>query len=260
MRLSSKNQWESRWQSVGSEALSVPVDKPIFREKHQLFTNYLSPEGKGACLEVGAYPGTYLKYFFEFFGYEPWGVEYVESCAVAAEENLRRTGVPANIFAKDFFETNLGDSPAGEGWDLTVSFGFVEHFEDPAEPIGKHVEVTKPGGNVIISIPNHATLNGKVMRLVDEEKWKQHNLMSLEDLKLAVDRVGDIDVLFAGYVGRFGFWNAGLYSKVKKDYRSIYKFVRAPLWIAEWIGQWVIPNNRWTSPDAVVILRKKGQA
>jgi SAM-dependent methyltransferase len=259
MRLSKKEQWESRWKESNTEALAVAINRPMFRERHKLFKKLLAEVDGGACLEVGAYPGTYVKYFYEFFGFAPWGVEYVESCAVAAEEKLRRSGVPATILAKDFFETDLGDSPSGEGWDLTVSFGFVEHFEDPVEPIAKHIELTKPGGSIVISIPNHAKLNGRVLRFVDKEKWAQHNLMSLEDLKRAVDRAGGVDVLFSGYLGRFGFWNAGVYSKIKKDYPSIYALVRSPFWLAEWSGQWLIPNNRWTSPDAIVVLRKKDQ-
>ncbi|MBN7797786.1 class I SAM-dependent methyltransferase [Parahaliea mediterranea] len=258
MRLSEKEQWENRWQAAGKPQFFMPVNKPIFRERHRLFQKYL-PQGSGRrCLEVGAYPGTYLKYFNEFYDYEPWGVEYVEACARSAESNLRNLGVPATILAKDFFELEVSESPDEKGWDLTVSFGFVEHFEDARVPIAKHIELTKLGGYVVISIPNHSSLNGNVLKLTDAEKWAQHNLMSLEDLVCSVEQVGGVDILFSGYVGHFGLWNAGFYSKVRRESPGLYKAVRGPLWALEWVGQVLIPNNRVTSPDAVIILRKKG--
>jgi len=256
LRLSNKTQWASRWNKNTISELTLPINKPIFKERHQLFQRFLKSKEGESCLEVGAFPGTYLKYFFDFFGYQPWGVEYVESCAISAQENLNEAGVPAHVIAKDFFTLDVSDSPTGQGWDLTVSFGFVEHFEDSRDAVAKHIAMTRPGGSVVISIPNHSGINGAIMRLIDKEKWSQHNLMSLADLEDAVSRCGGVDVIFSGYVGHLGFWNAGLYSKLKNKLPKMYKFIRAPLWFVEWVGQWFIPNNRWTSPDAIVILRK----
>lgn len=256
MRLSTKQQWEERRSKQDKTSLSFDPLQPIFRERHELFKRYIPVVREGTMLEVGAYPGTYLRYFYEYFGYEPWGVEYVESCATKAAQLLKAEGVPGVILNRDFFELEPSEAPTNEGWDLTVSFGFVEHFDDSKDAIAKHIDVTRSGGLVVISIPNHAGFQGWIMKKIDREKWEQHNKMSLEDLEDAVQRAGGGAILFSGYVGRIGFWAAGLYELVRARYSNLYPLVRAPLWLIEKIGQWVVPNNRWTSPDAVVILRK----
>ncbi|MCK5384427.1 MAG: class I SAM-dependent methyltransferase [Alphaproteobacteria bacterium] len=256
MDLCSKKQWRKNWSKQKRNSLSFDPDKPLFREQHKLFNKYIPQDQHGHMLEVGAYPGTYLRYFYDYFGYKPSGVEYVKSCASEAAKLLKKEGVPGTILHRDFFTMDLNDSPAKEGWDLTVSFGFVEHFEDSTDAVAKHIELTRYGGLIIISIPNHAGFNGWILKRIDKEKWKQHNKMSLRSLVDAVQRSGKNEVLYSGYVGHIGFWNTGLYSLIHKRYRKLYPFVRAPLWLIESLGQWCVPNNRWTSPNSLVILRK----
>lgn len=256
MRLTEEAQWERRWQSQDRPRVAMDPSRPLFRERHRLFRQLLPAGAERTVLEVGAYPGTYLKYFHDHFGYAPWGVEYVESCARLAQELLIEAGVPATILHRDFFTLDVADSPSGEGWDLTVSFGFVEHFQDVALVVSRHFAVTRPGGHVVLSIPNHAGLGGSVLHAVDREKWAQHNHMDLAALRAAVETVREAEILHAGYVGRFGFWNAGLYSALRRRHRALYPLLRAPLWAAEHAGQWLVPNNGWTSPDALVIARR----
>ena len=257
MRLASKRQWRDRWAKLDDKSFALSVKKPMFREKHRVFVEIFDSEVLRSCLEVGAYPGAYLKYFYDYFGCEPWGVEYVEECAKSAEKKLNQLGVPARILPRDFFDLDSSESPNGDGWELTVSFGFVEHFDDPTEAIGKHFDVTRPGGFVAISIPNHHGINGSLLRMIDEGKWHQHNRMSLRDLQESAERLTDAEILYSGYVGRIGFWNVGLYSKIKAGHPKLYPLLRTPLWVLEWVGQWIVPNNRWTSPDCLMILKKR---
>jgi SAM-dependent methyltransferase len=185
MRLSKKEQWESRWSKVSKNKLTFDPEQPMFREMHRILRRYLSQVFNGKFLEVGAYPGKYLWYFYKYHGYEPWGVEYVESCAHQAQEMLDSAKIPAHMIVEDFFNLRADKYIEGDGWDLVASFGFVEHFDEPEVAVSKHLEVACPGGLVIVSVPNHAGWNGKIMRYVDNDKWKQHNCMSLDDLILA---------------------------------------------------------------------------
>ena len=75
----------------------------MFRERHELFKKHIPVVKNGNMLEVGAYPGTYLRYFYEHFGYTLWGVEYVESCAKRAAQLLEKDGIPGEILHKGFF-------------------------------------------------------------------------------------------------------------------------------------------------------------
>ena len=256
MRLSEKSQWEERWSKTKKNGLAFDPEQPMFRETHKILNKYLPKQKSGKFLEVGAYPGKYLWYFYKYFGYEPWGVEYVESCARQAREMLDKEDIPAKIINGDFFNLKTKDYIDGTGWDLVVSFGFVEHFDNPEVAIAKHLEVTQTGGVVVVSVPNHAGWNGSIMRFVDKEKWKQHNCMSLHDLVEAFNRAGGNKIIFSGYSGHIGFWNAGVYPKLKSILGLFYLFARLPLWVLEKFGYSLVPNNTYTSPEMIIIAQK----
>jgi len=255
-RLSQKEQWESRWSNVRKQRLAFDPKQPLFRETHKLLQNYLPCDSGRRFLEVGAYPGKYLWYFHRYYGYEPWGIEYVESCAEKAKELLRNENVPANIIAKDFFDFSHSDYGDEHGWDVVASFGFVEHFDQPEIAVSRHLEVARPDGYVVVSVPNHAGWNGNIMKVVDKNKWSQHNRMNLPDLVRAFEVTGGNQVLFAGHVGHLGFWNTCLYETAKSKLGALYPLVRAPLSIAEHLGSKIVPNNGLTSPELVVIAQK----
>ena len=255
-RLSKKEQWESRWSNTSKNNLTFDPEQPLFRETHRILHKYLPQKNSAKFLEVGAYPGKFLWYFYTYHGYEPWGVEYVESCAQQAQEMLTNAKVPAHIIAGDFFNLRADKYIEGNGWNLVVSFGFVEHFDEPEIAVSKHFEVACPGGLVVVSVPNHAGWNGKIMRYVDKDKWKQHNCMSLDDLIAAFKKTGNNEILFSGHAGHIGFWNTCLYENAKKRMGKFYPLLRAPLWIIEKLGQWVVPNNKYSSPEIIVIAKK----
>jgi SAM-dependent methyltransferase len=256
MRLSHRSQWESRWSQDRKRTLSFDISKPIFRETHQILSHYLPPNTAGTFLEVGAYPGKYLWYFHNYYGYAPWGVEYVESCAREAQQMLTAANVPGRIIIDDFFNLKKESWGHPQGWDLVASFGFVEHFKKPIAVVAKHLEMTRPGGFVVVAVPNHFGWNGRILRHVDKDKWRQHNGMSLGNLTEAFKLAGYNTILFAGFTGHIGFWNTGLYRRMKDSLGQFYFLARFPFWLIERLGQHIIPNNPLSSPEILVIARK----
>ena len=257
--LCKKEQWESRWAEANTSELEFDPTKPSFREVHRILSRYIPQQNGARFLEVGAYPGKYLWYFHTYYGYEPWGVEYVESCANEAQKLLDDAGIPAHVIACDFFNLSASCHIKDAGWDLVGSFGFVEHFDEAEIVVSKHLDVTLPGGLVVVSIPNFAGWNGKIMRYADQNKWKQHNCMSLKDLIHAFNKAGENKILFSGYAGHIGFWNTCVYEKAKERLGNFYPFFRGPLWLIERIGQWIVPNNKYSSPVIVVITKKNAK-
>lgn len=255
-RLSKKEQWESSWSKSNKSELAFDPEKPFFRETHRILQEYLPSKKNGKFLEVGAYPGKYLWYFHKYHGYEPWGVEYVESCALQAQEMLDHAKIPAHMIVDDFFNLHADKYVGDGGWDLVSSFGFVEHFDEPEIAISKHLEVARPGGLVMVSIPNHAGWNGNIMRYADSDKWGQHNHMSLNDLLKAFSKAGNSKILFSGHAGHIGFWNTCVYENAKVKMGKLYPLLRAPLWLIENLGRWIVPNNKYSSPEIIVIAKK----
>jgi SAM-dependent methyltransferase len=255
-RLSNKEQWTARWSATSSHELPFNPAKPSFREIHSKIKRFIDEKDGNNCLEVGAYPGKHLWYFHKYHNLKPWGVEYVESAASRAQEMLNSAGVPAHMIVDDFFDLDPADHIDTGGWDVVASFGFVDHFDEPEVAVARHLDVTRDGGLVVISVPNHFGWNGNILKAIDPEKWQQHNGMSLPDLISAFKSAGCNDVLFSAYIGHIGFWNTALYRNAKSRMGAFYPLLRGPLWIVEKLGQWLVPNNRISSPDILIIARK----
>lgn len=256
-RLTSITDWSDRW-DAGTEGRRVRFNPmtPEFIDVHRHFKRFL-PQGENTstCLEIGAYPGRYLCYFNEFFGYKPTALEYVPECASQLVQNLKVSGVPdAEVLCKDFFE--LKHDKEQRTWDLVTSFGFVEHFSDTLDVVRRHVECTSPGGHTVILVPNHSGLNGTILKYVDREKFKLHNCMSLEDLTAACTQIENTKIVFSGHLGKAGFWNTGLYPRIYSLPKPVSSALRIPFRLWEILAQKIIPNNRFSSPETVVILQK----
>lgn len=258
-RLSKRSQWESRWSNSKLSKIEFDPAHHSFSEIDNKLSKYIpANDSDKSFLEVGAFPGTYLWYFYKYFNYFPFGVEYVKSCAERSQNFLDDSDVPAKVIHADFFDLEKEKyTDGGAGWDVVASFGFVEHFDDTENVVNRHLQLAKSGGYVVISIPNHAGINGWIMKLFDKEKWKQHNCMGLEKLNEAIQNLEVKQILFMGCLGKIGFWNAGVYPVLRKKFGPFYPFIKAPFWILEILGRLIIPNNRLTSPDILAIIKKK---
>ena len=129
-RLSTPEQWSHQW-APGTQArrqLLAPLDtrSPQFRDIHELFLRLLPRDSSFRFLEVGAYPGTYMRYFHDHFQYQVSGLEYVDWCCAEAQQLLNTCGISAEMIHDDIFTYELASER--QPWDVVASFGLVEHF------------------------------------------------------------------------------------------------------------------------------------
>jgi SAM-dependent methyltransferase len=134
-----------------------------------------APVARGeTVLEVGCAPGKWLLYYAERFGARVEGVEYGDKGVAATRANLAAAGVPGEIHHADFF-----DFPA-RPYDLVLSLGFIEHFDDLGAAFARHVDFVAPGGRLAIGVPNYRGLNRVVQRFSDPDHLALHNLDAME--------------------------------------------------------------------------------
>lgn len=93
-------------------------------------------------LEVGFGDGRWMMLLRER-GIDAYGIDLLESTAL----RLKKEGF-APVVA-DARQLPFKD----DTFDLTYSFGVVEHFEGTEKAIGEHVRVTKPGKMIVITVP-----------------------------------------------------------------------------------------------------------
>ena len=171
--------WESYW---GRFALPDAVDEQ--RSFDRSLANGLRKilrGSEGDALEIGCAPGRWLAFLARQFGLRVSGIEYTSDGAVATRRNLALLGVhSADIREADFLST----APSAI-YDVVLSLGFVEHFTDVEAVIRLHAGWARPGGRVIIGVPNFRGLHGLLQRALDRDVLARHNLTIMDTDRLA---------------------------------------------------------------------------
>ena len=169
-----------------------------------IYKSYL-PEIAGAkALEIGSAPGDYLVRLNQEFGVIPYGIEYTESGAELNRRIFTSSGLnPANIICANFFSEAF-QSQHKEYFDIVVSRGFIEHFDNVEEVIEKHLALLKPGGHLIISVPNFRGVYYIWLRLFRKKVLAMHNLSVMQKREfIKLFRARGLSTLFCGYYGMF---------------------------------------------------------
>jgi SAM-dependent methyltransferase len=96
--------------------------------------------------------------------------------------NLEAAGAHGDVYCRDF--ADLG-TELEHGFDIGVSFGVVEHFEDTASIVGTFARCIKPGGLLMTSVPNLTGGMGRIVARMDRDVFAGHKPVSAEDLAAA---------------------------------------------------------------------------
>lgn len=182
--------WNKKYAARGSASFSWL--RPLLRRKrHRMLGQLLDQIDKpsGDILELGCAPGEALMHLHRVRPkHRLHGVDFSEVGMENAQKRLQREGVDATIHFGDFRDVKLPLQ-----FDMVMSFGLIEHFDDPVPIIRDHARFCAPGGRVAITIPNFATpINRFLMKHVDPPGYEGHNLeiMNRQALQSAFEKAG----------------------------------------------------------------------
>jgi SAM-dependent methyltransferase len=200
-------------------------------------------------VELGSAPGRNLLAWKTHFGYEIFGADYSETGMAAQRKLFARLGLDESrsIFG-DVLALSFRRAHAA-AYDVVYSAGLIEHFSEPREMIETHLEILKPGGFLVISIPN---LIGLYRRMLPPKVVAAHNLeiMKLPRFRALLEMPG-LDRLYCAY---YGGLNLGIaFGQPTVFHRALPKLQIVANLAARVVP---IPENRWTSPYLLYIGRK----
>lgn len=221
-KLTEKKHWDTYWENftLPSE-ITESTDNLLLREELKVFKKYL-PKGKKTVLEIGGAPGQYLVYFYKQFGYEVSCLDYSEIGCEKTKENFKLLDIPVKVYHKDIF-SDLSGIPK---FDVVYSMGLIEHFNDVSIIIKRHLDLLKPGGTLIMGLPNFRGINKLFLRFLAPEMLKQHNLSTMNISSWEnFEKDLQIQPMFKGYVG--GFEPATFMLKEKTSYFTNLLFLKA---------------------------------
>lgn len=247
--------WEDAWNGKNVPgAIDPHNDAPeghIYQALHALFVRALGAHcTPGAQLiEIGCGGSRWLPYFHREFGYAVSGIDYTVRGVRLSQLILEKAGVNGKIVQGDLFEP-----PADwiEQFDVVVSFGLVEHFENTSQVISACARYLRPGGQMITLVPTMRGLYGVAYRILRPAVYRKHIPHSQTTLAMAHANAG-LSITYKGYLlGLPGLISA----PVSRSWIGRVAFAASRLyWRLERAG-FGIPPNRFTSPYALCIATK----
>jgi 2-polyprenyl-3-methyl-5-hydroxy-6-metoxy-1,4-benzoquinol methylase len=277
-KLTEKGFWDAKYE----EATGSPSARPTIRQRikgllgpkfhmatrpyhefmllERIFPEHL-PQGDGlTLLEIGSAPGEFLATIGLKFGYDVHGVEYSQSGVEVNRAHFEKCGLPPeNIQLGDFFDDAFLETNRGR-YDMVLSRGFIEHFTDPEAVIDRHVELLKPGGTLIITIPHLLGFNYFTTWIWDRKLFPVHNLdlMRLARFRKAFDRP-HLSLTLCGLFGAFTLSAVGSTDQAwKRPVQSVIFKVQMLINLAQRAilrGRWM--GNRFFAPQLIAIATKK---
>ena len=275
---------ESHWSSVYTQAPEILEEKPVEEQSllrrvwHRLagnhavltresFSNfhfwnillpqYFKADPKMTVLEVGSAPGMNLIRFHEQFQFQPFGVEFTENGTVRNRQLFASKGINPNQVIKADFFSEAFQGEFQERFDMVFSQGFIEHFTDVEKVIGAHLSLLKPGGYLVVSIPNLSGFNYHMVEKYAAHVIPLHNLtiMNLPAFKKLFTRP-ELDPIYCGYQGGIHL----LMGAIDGATISNMKLLRYSQFGANMMQVVTGPlDTKWTSPN-LLFVGKKGES
>ena len=143
-------------------------------------------------LEIGCAPWKLLAWVAKILQAEVSGLDYSANGIRFAQLLFERLNISADLRCEDLTQTTF----APESLDFVFINGLIEHFDDPREIVRQHVHLAKPGGTVLVLIPNYTGIYGRLLRRFDPKNIEIHNLTIMNPPALAAlaprDLVSDV--------------------------------------------------------------------
>lgn len=160
-------------------------------------------EGPVRVLELGAGGSRLLPYLARKFAYKVFGADFSFSGCRLLQANLALQRRPGGVVCEDLFQSSLPP----ESFDVVYSSGLIEHFDDTYAVIAEHLRLLRPGGRLILIVPNFQGVQGRLWRRLAPLLWQKHHIFGPSDLEGFLNASG-LQSLRSGYLGSF-FINVG---------------------------------------------------
>lgn len=141
------------------------VNEGIVRQFERL------PGKTGRVLDVGCGRGQ-LGEAIRKLGWEVWGVEQSDEACDTARGRLDNL-VQTDLNNFDQVRDDIGD----EQFDALIFSDVLEHVYDPQTVLENYLEFVRPGGMVLISVPNMVAWTNRLMLLLGQVRYTDTGIM-----------------------------------------------------------------------------------
>jgi SAM-dependent methyltransferase len=238
--------WVNYWENKTDLAVNIPANY-LF---HQQLGDIVKQQQVKTAIELGGFPGYYAVFLKKYLKLDVTLLDYFVHPPIT--KNLLQTnGLQENDI--HIIETDLFQYTPEKSYDLVLSCGLIEHFNDTADIINRHINFVKPGGTLFLTLPNFKALNGWFQKTFDKANYDKHNIDCMDPALLAdICKQAGLEVIQSKYFGNFSLW----LENEKEKPASVRLFKKA-VWFAGKVFTKVIPfNSRALSPYILLEARK----
>ena len=244
--LTDRQFWVNYWESKTGLSVSIP-ENYLF---HKELAGIIAGQKVKTAIELGGFPGYYAVFLKKYFKLDVTLLDYFVHPPVTSSL------LQANqLNEKDIhiIETDLFNYTPEQQYDLVLSCGLIEHFNDTADIINRHINFVKPGGTLFITLPNFKALNGWFQKKFDKENYDKHNIDCMDPKLLEnICRQAGLQVVQSKYFGHFSLW---LENQQQKP--AGVRLLKKSMWLAGKIFTKVFPfNSKQLSPYIILEARK----
>lgn len=174
-KLTDQNYWEKYYSKSITQKNQISTIVSEYNQYWDILLSNNETNPPKTIIEIGGYPGRYLAYLSDKYNLTPTCLDF-NSDKSKIEESMHSFGVENyNIIQADIYEY-----VPKEKYDIVISNGFIEHFENYDKILDKHKLFLKDGGTMLVMIPNKRWLRKWYGYLVDYKNLKAHNLKCMK--------------------------------------------------------------------------------
>ena len=203
-KLTEKEFWENYWEdnNVQVSEIKRSIRRSSVNSILDVFDKYLPVNSSFHILEIGGSPGRYLIYMAKKFKYHVHSLDYSKIGNEQTIKNMNAADIPIKVYERDLFSENFNKDM--QLFDIVYSLGFVEHFEELNIVVKKHTELLKPGGILLLGVPNLGGIYSFFLKKTAPQHLAIHNLnsMNINNWKKFENELNLIP-WFKGYIGGF---------------------------------------------------------
>jgi SAM-dependent methyltransferase len=200
MNLTDRAFWLNYWESKSGLVFAVPDNYPFIGQIKTVVQNRKITD----LLEIGGFPGYYCVWLKKQLNLDTTLLDFVVHTPIL--NDLEKANSLA-VGSVNVIETDLFNYQPQKQFDLVTSNGLIEHFEDTADIIQRHLDSLKNGGTLFITLPNFRGLNGWFQRQFDPENYVKHHIACMDiDFLKSVCKDLNLKQIDVRYDGRFMLW------------------------------------------------------
>jgi 2-polyprenyl-3-methyl-5-hydroxy-6-metoxy-1,4-benzoquinol methylase len=195
--------WNGQYDSIPSPRFWSPFD-PTVSDVCRLLTKIVRPSS--SFLEIGCAPGKYLGAISSKLGARVSGLDYSENGIEITRRFMASIGENADLRCEEMAKATFPTA----AFDTVFSIGFIEHFDNPAPVVARHLEFVKPGGAAVMLVPNYGGWIGRIQGVLDPANLAILNIDMMRPAAMRALVDPDVATPQSFYFGRPSLWQLSL--------------------------------------------------